>query len=80
MLLVSFQVYEYYITVDVEGVGVELLSIPLKADCQVGLDFLVRRRLQQTIRCEIGSSSRPLNTDCNGRPAWPAEACGETFV
>ena len=29
------QVYEYYITVDVEGVGEELLSIPLKADCQV---------------------------------------------
>lgn len=27
--------YEYYITVDVEGVGEELLSIPLKADCQV---------------------------------------------
>lgn len=27
--------YEYYITVDVEGVGEELLSIPLRADCQV---------------------------------------------
>lgn len=32
---VTSQVYEYYITVDVEGVGQELLSIPLKADCQV---------------------------------------------
>lgn len=29
------QVYDYYITVDVEGVGEELLSIPLRADCQV---------------------------------------------
>ncbi len=34
-MLSIFQVYEYYITVDVDGVGEELLSIPLKADCQV---------------------------------------------
>ncbi|CAM9686374.1 unnamed protein product, partial [Laminaria digitata] len=30
----TVKIYEYYITVDVEGVGEELLSIPLKADCQ----------------------------------------------
>lgn len=35
MAVLCWQVYEYYITVDVEGVGEELLSIPLKADCQV---------------------------------------------
>lgn len=29
------QVYDYYLTVDVDNVGEELLSIPLKADCQV---------------------------------------------
>ena len=33
--LLDNKVYEYYITLDVDEIGVELLSIPLKADCQV---------------------------------------------
>ncbi|CAM9719428.1 unnamed protein product, partial [Choristocarpus tenellus] len=35
LLATTLKVYEFYLTVDIDGVGEELLSLPIKADCQV---------------------------------------------
>lgn len=64
------QVYEYYITVDVEGVGEELLSIPLKADCQVNTRRGTALRSTMTAARSSSTSSSSCSSAIAGVFYW----------